>query len=121
MSSVSGSTHKHVGLARQVLSFLLCFWSRLINLITKDTNTILSIYYMHNKEMPWFSNKIKVIISFGLERFISSKEIFPSSRFYFSNSNPYIYKRGNILVTCCLCRHVNCVSEDVTNVLNARR
>ena len=33
-----------------------------------------------------FLNKLKVIITSGLGRFISSKEIFPPSRFYFSNA-----------------------------------
>ena len=44
------------------------------------------IYYMHNKEIWWFLNKLKAIITSGLRRFISSKEIFPPSRFYFSNA-----------------------------------
>ena len=57
-----------------------------------------TLYYMHNKEIPWFPNKLKVIITSGLGRFISSKKIFPSSRFYFSNT-VRIYKRGNIWVT----------------------
>ena len=30
---------------------------------------------MHNKEIPQFSNKLKVTITSGLRRFISSKEI----------------------------------------------
>ena len=48
-------------------------------------------YYMHNKEIPRFPNKLKVIITSGLRRFISSKEIFPCSQFYFSNAI-HIYK-----------------------------
>ena len=60
------------------------------------------LYYMHNKEIPWFPNKLKVIITSGLGRFISSKKIFPSSRFYFSNAI-CTYKRGNILVTVTCC------------------
>ena len=35
---------------------------------------------MHNEEVPRFLKKLKVIITFGLGRFISSKEIFPCSR-----------------------------------------
>ena len=35
---------KHVGLARQALPFLRCFWSQLINLIPKDTNTLYSMF-----------------------------------------------------------------------------
>ena len=35
---------KHVELARQASPFLRCFWSRLINLISKDTNIVFSIY-----------------------------------------------------------------------------
>ena len=38
------------------------------------------LYYMHNEEMPRFSNKLKVIITSGLRRFISANEI------YFSGS-----------------------------------
>ena len=44
------------------------------------------VYYMHNKEIWRFLNKLKAIITSGLRRFISSKEIFPPSRFYFSNA-----------------------------------
>ena len=54
-----------------------------------------TIYYMHNEEIARFSNKLKVIITSGLRRFISSAEIFPCSRFYFSNAFG-IYERGNI-------------------------
>ena len=32
---------KHIRLARQALPFLRCFWSRLINFISKDTNPFL--------------------------------------------------------------------------------
>ena len=44
------------------------------------------IYYMHNKEISGFLNKLKGIITSGLRRFISCKEIFLPSRFYFSNA-----------------------------------
>ena len=76
---------------------------------------------MHNKEIPRFPNKLKVIFTSGLRRFISSKEIFPCSRFYFSSAI-CIYKRKNIwvMVTYCLWRHVISISEDVNNVENAR-
>ena len=45
-----------------------------------------SLYYMHNKEIWWFLNKLKALITSGLRRFISSKEIIPPGRFYFSNA-----------------------------------
>ena len=35
---------KHVGLARQASPFLHCFWSRLINSVSKDTNMVFSMY-----------------------------------------------------------------------------
>ena len=44
------------------------------------------IYYMQNEEIWRFLNKLKAIITSGLGRFISSKEIFLPSRFYFSNA-----------------------------------
>ena len=44
------------------------------------------VYYMHNKEIWRFLNKLDAIITSGLRRFISSKEIFPPSRFYFFNA-----------------------------------
>ena len=34
---------KHIGLARQASPFLRCFWSRLVNLISKDTDMAVSI------------------------------------------------------------------------------
>ena len=34
---------KHVGLARQASPFLHCFWSRLINVISKGTDMVFSI------------------------------------------------------------------------------
>ena len=33
----------HVGMAGQASSFQYCFWSSLINLISKDTNMVFSI------------------------------------------------------------------------------
>ena len=51
-----------------------------------------AIYYMHNEEIWRFLNKLKAIITSGLGRFISSKEIFPPSRFYFSNANAGIFE-----------------------------
>ena len=39
--------------------------------------------------------ELKLIVTSGLGRFISSKEIFPSIRFYVSSAIR-IYKRGNI-------------------------
>ena len=46
----------------------------------------ITIYYMHNKEIWRFFNKLKAIITSGLRRFSSAKEIFPPSRIYFSNA-----------------------------------
>ena len=43
-------------------------------------------FILHNKEISHFLNKLKAIITSGLRRFISSKEIFPPSQFYFSNA-----------------------------------
>ena len=66
--------------------------------VTEDKilgQTYMLAYYMHNEEMPQFSKKLKVIITSGLRRFISSKEIFPCSQFYLSNAFG-IYKRWNI-------------------------
>ena len=53
----------------------------------------ISKYYMHNEEIWRFLNKLKAIITSGLGRFISSKEIFPPSRFYFSNAIVLSYAR----------------------------
>ena len=65
---------------------------------------------MHNEEIRQFLNKLKTIITSGLGRFISPKEIFPPSRFYFSNANAGIFesRRRVFLMT----RHydVNCMS-----------
>ena len=47
---------KHVGLARQASPFLRCFWSRLINLISKDTNMVFSI-------TSWSKHKLFVLVS----------------------------------------------------------
>ena len=41
------------------------------------------VCYLQNEEIPRFQNKLKVIITSGLRRFISSKEIIPCSQFYF--------------------------------------
>ena len=53
---------------------------KLKNLISDVKN----IYYMHSEEIWRFFNKLKAIITSGLRRFISSKEIFLPSQFYFS-------------------------------------
>ena len=43
----------------------------------------LPLYYMLNKEISGFLNKLKVIITSGLRRFISSNKMFPHDWFYF--------------------------------------
>ena len=53
----------------------------------------IAIYYMHNKKISRFLNKLKAIITSSLGRFISSKEIFPPSWFYFSNAIVLCYAR----------------------------
>ena len=58
-----------------------------------DTINML-VYYMHNKEIRRFLNKLKAIITSGLGRFTSSKEIFPPSLFYFSNANCSMLSAG---------------------------
>ena len=35
---------KNVGLARQASPFIRCFWSRLINLTSEDTDVVVSVY-----------------------------------------------------------------------------
>ena len=40
-----GHDQKLVGLVRQASLFLLCFWSRLIKLISQDTNMVYEIAY----------------------------------------------------------------------------
>ena len=61
-----------------------------------QVQTVKPLYYMHNKEIPRFPNKLKVMITSGLRRLISSKEIFPLSQFYFSNAIRILYKRRDI-------------------------
>ena len=61
------------------------------NYLRKKSNyrgikVMITIYYMHNKKISRFLNKLKAIITSGLRKFISSKEIFPPSRFYFSSA-----------------------------------
>ena len=50
---------KHVGLARLTLPLLHYFWSRLLNLISKDTNMIFSIYV----HVAFYSDKIFLFFS----------------------------------------------------------
>ena len=75
----------------------------------------IDIYYMHKKEIWRFLNKLKAIITFGLRRFISSKEIFLPSRFYFSNAIVLCQAREHLshadvfFLTSRLC-DVNCLS-----------
>ena len=64
-----------------------------LNFLNCMTN---SVYYMHNEEIPQFSNKLKVIITSGLRRFISSKEIFPCSRFLLFQYIQYITMREHM-------------------------
>ena len=69
---------------RMCAKVLLHVWSydviHWITLLSCDK----SKYYMHNEEIWRFLNKLKAIMTSGLGRFISSKEIFLPSRFYFS-------------------------------------
>ena len=44
------------------------------------------IYYIHNEEISRFLCTLKAIITSSQRRFISSKEIFSPSRFYFSHA-----------------------------------
>ena len=68
-------------LARQASPFLLCFWSRLINLISKDTTTVFSIFKeyawiqagkMYNIRSQVYTNLVKLIVCLLSFTFIPS-------------------------------------------------
>ena len=51
---------KQVGVARQAFRFLGYFWSRLINMLSKDTSMVLSIYSLY---FECYSPFAKIILS----------------------------------------------------------
>ena len=46
----------HVELARQAPPFLRCFWSRLINLISKDIKMVISVYVFLSVFLAGYDN-----------------------------------------------------------------
>ena len=91
-------------------SFLLFFYEESRSNVS-DPKGAENIYYLHNKEIWRFLNKLKEIITSCLRGFIFSKEIFPRSRFYFFQYNRSMLSAGKFALRLHIVwRHVDCVS-----------